>query len=104
MLVITHKIYSSPSYTQVLGALSTDALVRFEVGLPLDRAKLNRGKSISDAMRPVTYCKNGRRLKWFEAQTKTNAELYADMWNTSDGPLVPPFSPSSLIPFSNVVV
>jgi hypothetical protein len=102
MLVITHKIYSSPSYTQTFGVLPTDGLVRFEVSLPLDRTKLNRGQSISDAMKPAIYCKTGRRLRWFESGRKTNEQLLTDLWNEADGLLVPPFAPSNLTPYTEV--
>jgi hypothetical protein len=77
--VITHKIYTDNcSITRQTGLIPTDGMQRITVTVKIDDDRLNTGRSLTAAMKPVTYSDKGRRLKWWEIASKTTNELDLD--------------------------
>jgi hypothetical protein len=104
MKVITHKIeLQDLSLSDNFAALAVgDAIERWEFNLPIDRAKIRAGKSLTDALRPIVYCRTGRNLHWSQIPTSTQEELDANLFNTDTLTLTAPFM--GFLPYAEVAV
>ena len=104
MKVITHKIeLQDLSLSDNFAALAVgDAIERWEFNLPIDRAKLRAGKSLTDSLRPIVFCRTGRGLHWSQVPTSTREELDANYFNQDYFTLTAPFL--GFLPYAEIAV